>query len=62
MAALVADPGLVDLLGRARPRTANPVLAAQRVVAETAMITAELPSTGTARTIVVTRSRSRRAC
>ena len=53
VAALVADPGLVDLLGRARPGTGNPVLAAQRVVAETAMITAELPSTGTARTIVV---------
>jgi len=53
VAALVADPGLVDLLGRARPGTANPVLAAQRVVAETAMITAELPSTGTTRTIVV---------
>ncbi|MDQ1600951.1 MAG: hypothetical protein QOD68_2425 [Actinomycetota bacterium] len=52
VAALVADPGLVDLLGRARPRTGNPVLAAQRVVAETAMITAELPGTGTARTIV----------
>jgi Family of unknown function (DUF6049) len=52
VAALVADPGLADLLGRARPRTANPVLAAQRVVAETAMITSELPSTGTARTIV----------
>ena len=31
---------------------AAPVLAAQRVVAETAMITSELPSTGTARTIV----------
>ena len=53
VAALVADPGLVDLLGRARPGTGSPVLAAQRVVAETAMITAELPSTGTARTIVV---------
>ena len=52
VAALVADPGLVDLLGRARPGTGNPVLAAQRVVAETAMITAELPGTGTARTIV----------
>jgi hypothetical protein len=53
VAALVADPGLVDLLGRARPGTGNPVLAAQRVVAETAMITSELPSTGTARTIVL---------
>jgi hypothetical protein len=53
VAALVADPGLVDLLGRARPGTSNPVLAAQRVVAETAMITSELPSTGTARTIVL---------
>jgi hypothetical protein len=53
VAALVADPGLVDLLGRARPGTGNPVLAAQRVVAETAMITSELPGTGTARTVVL---------
>ena len=50
IAALLADPSLVDLL--ARPRLPSPVLAAQRVVAETAMITSELPSTGTARTIV----------
>jgi hypothetical protein len=53
VAALLADPGLVDLLGKARPSSGNPVLAAQRVVAETAMITSELPSTGTARTIVL---------
>ena len=52
IAALLADPSLVDLLARTRPRLPSPVLAAQRVVAETAMITSELPSTGTARTIV----------
>ncbi len=52
MAALLADPGLVDLLARSRATAAAPVLSAQRVLAETAMITAELPSTGTARTIV----------
>ena len=50
-------PGRRPRAGRpARPgptRHGNPVLAAQRVVAETAMITAELPSTGTARTIVL---------
>ena len=52
VAALLADPTLADLLARARPQSANPVLAAQRIVAETAMITSELPSQGTARTIV----------
>lgn len=52
IAALLADPGLVDLLARGRARSPAPVLAAQRVIAETAMITSELPSTGTARTIV----------
>jgi hypothetical protein len=52
IAALLADPSLVQLLARARPRLPSPVLAAQRVVAETAMITSELPSAGTARTIV----------
>jgi hypothetical protein len=53
VAGLLADPGLTDLLGPLRQERTNPVLAAQRVVAETAMITSELPSTGTARTIVV---------
>ena len=43
----------MDLLARATPLVPDPVLAAQRVVAETAMITSELPSTGTARTVVV---------
>ncbi len=52
VAALLADPSLVDLLARSRANTAAPVLSAQRIVAETAMITAELPSTGTVRTIV----------
>jgi hypothetical protein len=52
VAALLADPGLADELAAARPEGGQPVLAAQRVVAETAMIAAELPSTGTGRTIV----------
>jgi hypothetical protein len=50
LAGLLADPGLADLL---RNRGADPVLGAQRLLAETAMITSELPSTGTERTIVV---------
>jgi hypothetical protein len=52
VAALLADPALVDLLARSRANASAPVLSAQRILAETAMITAELPSTGTARTIV----------
>lgn len=52
VAGLLADPGLADELGAARPEGGQPVLAAQRVVAETAMIAAELPSTGSNRTIV----------
>jgi hypothetical protein len=50
VAALLADPRLADLLRRPGP---DPVLAAQRFIAETAMITSELPSTGTERTILV---------
>jgi hypothetical protein len=50
VAALLADPGLTDQLRRHGP---DPLLAGQRVLAETAMITSELPSTGIARTIVV---------
>jgi hypothetical protein len=51
--ALLADPGLADLLGSgARARGSDGVLAAQRVVAETAMIASELPGGGTPRTIV----------
>ncbi|HEX7186737.1 MAG TPA: DUF6049 family protein [Actinomycetes bacterium] len=48
--ALLAEPGLADLL---RDRGPNPVLGAQRFLAETAMITSELPSTGTERVILV---------
>ena len=50
VAALLADPTLADLLRRPGP---DPLLAAQRLLAETAMITAELPSTGTERSILV---------
>lgn len=50
LTAVLADPGLSDLL---RFRGADPVLGAQRLLAEAALITSELPSTGTARTIVV---------
>jgi hypothetical protein len=51
--ALLADPGLADLLGRgARAPGSDGVLAGQRVVAETAMIASELPGGGTPRTIV----------
>ena len=52
--ALLADPGLTDLLAdgsRARGDAAA-LLAGQRVVAETAMIASELPGGGTPRTIV----------
>jgi hypothetical protein len=52
VAALLADPGVTDLLSAARPSGGQPVLAAQRVVAETAMITSELPNAGTDRTVV----------
>jgi hypothetical protein len=48
--ALLADHGLTALLGDA---TKSPLLAAQRFLAETAMITAELPSTGPSRVILV---------
>lgn len=50
VAGLLADPGLADQLRRHGP---DPLLAGQRVLAETAMITSELPSTGTERSIVV---------
>lgn len=48
--ALLADARLVDLLARAPD--ASPLLSAQRAIAETAMITAELPS-GPARSVVL---------
>lgn len=47
---LLAEPGLADLL---RNRGSDPLLGAQRVLAETAMITSELPGAGPGRTIVV---------
>ncbi len=53
VAGLLADPRLSDLLAAAPSERGNPVLDAQRVVAETAMIAAELPGGGTSRTIVV---------
>jgi hypothetical protein len=48
--ALLADHVLTELLGEAATK---PLLAAQRFLAETAMITAELPSTGSSRVILV---------
>jgi len=48
--AVLADPGLADLL---RFRGPDPLLGAQRFLAETAMITSELPTTGTSRAIVL---------
>ena len=51
LAALLADHVLTDLLRRRRRAARS--LAAQRFLAETAMITAELPSTGTERVILV---------
>ena len=53
VAALLADPGLAALLAAAPTGAAGSALAAERVVAETAMIAAELPSSGTTRTVVV---------
>jgi hypothetical protein len=50
LAGVLADPGLADLL---RNRGGDPLLAAQRLLAETAMITSELPASGTDRTIVL---------
>jgi hypothetical protein len=50
MASLVADPALTNQLGRTER---SPLLAAQRFLAETAMITAELPNAGTDRVILV---------
>ena len=47
---LLADPVLADLLRRPGP---DPLLGAQRLLAETAMITSELPGTGPGRTIVL---------
>lgn len=47
---LLAEPGLGDLL---RSGGADSLMGAQRFLAETAMITSELPGTGTARTIVL---------
>lgn len=52
VAGLLADPGLADLLAAAPTGADGSALAAERVVAETAMIAAELPSTGTSRTVV----------
>jgi Family of unknown function (DUF6049) len=48
--ALLADHVLTELLGEAAN---NPVIAAQRFLAETAMITAELPSAGPGRVILI---------
>ncbi|MDQ1627861.1 MAG: hypothetical protein QOI54_1605 [Actinomycetota bacterium] len=50
MTGLLADPGLTGLLAS---RDGAPVLAAQRFLAETAMITAELPSSGAERVILI---------
>lgn len=47
---ILGEPGLADLL---RGRGEDSLLSSQRFLAETAMITSELPSTGTERTIVV---------
>ncbi|HEU4910750.1 MAG TPA: DUF6049 family protein [Actinomycetes bacterium] len=47
---ILGEPGLADLLGG---RGSDSLLSSQRFLAETAMITSELPSTGTERTIVV---------
>ena len=52
VAALLADPGLTDLLAAAPATSEGAVLAAQRVVADTAMITSELPNSGTDRTVL----------
>lgn len=52
VAALLADPGLADLLAAAPATHRGAVLAGQRIVAETAMITSELPNSGTDRTIL----------
>lgn len=49
MTGLLTDPGLTAILAA----RGDPVLGAQRFLAETAMITAELPSVGTERVIVV---------
>jgi hypothetical protein len=51
LAAVLADPGLNDQL---RFRGADPVLGAQRLLAEAAMITSERPSSGTERMIALT--------
>jgi hypothetical protein len=50
LTSLLADHVLTDLLGQAAD---SPLLAAQRFLAETAMITAELPSTGADRVILI---------
>jgi len=47
---LLADPQLADLLRRPG---SDPLLGAQRLLAETAMITSELPGTGPGRTILL---------
>lgn len=47
---VLGEPGLADLL---RGRGDDSLLSSQQFLAETAMITSELPSTGTDRTIVV---------
>lgn len=49
MTALLSDPDLTAVLGQ----RSDPVLAGQRFLAETAMITAELPSVGTQRMLLV---------
>lgn len=53
LAALLADSRLTDLLAAAGPDPEAAVPAAQRVLAETAMITSELPATGPDRAIVL---------
>ena len=50
LSGLLAEPGLAELLLR---RGSDPLLGAQRLLAETAMITSELPGAGPGRTILV---------
>jgi hypothetical protein len=52
LTALLADPTLTDLLSDASGAR-DPLLAGQRVLAETAMITSEQPNAGAARTVLV---------
>lgn len=52
VAGLLADPGLTDLLAAGGRPGGNPILEAQRVVGESAMITAELPGAGGGRVVL----------